>query len=104
MLVCTQVPLPERGRLPKFRKPSMVDWSDCNMLRMRAQATHRRCSSAFETCQLRPFAYPGKAQNLPEHKARPLLAHLRVPVSKRPANGDAKAHSSHPERSRCIRS
>ena len=70
----------------------------------RVQATHRRCSSAFETCQLEPFAYPGKAQNLPEHKAGRLLAHLRIPVSKRPANGDAKAHSSHPERSRCISS
>src|SRR5829696_2642804 len=70
----------------------------------RVQATHRRCSSAFETCQPKSFAYPGKAHNLPEHKAGRLLAHLRIPVSKRPANGEAKAHSSHPERSRCINS
>jgi hypothetical protein len=72
------------------------------MLRMLAQSTHRRCSPAFETCQLKPFAYPGKAQILPEHEAWSFTGPLSVPASKRPADGVAKVHSSHPERSRCM--
>ena len=103
MLMYTRVRFPERGRHPKFRRPSVVAGRIATC-RACAQSTHRRCSSASETCQLKPFAYPAKAQYLPEHKARSLLAHLRIPVSKRLANVDAEAHSSHPERSRCIRS
>jgi hypothetical protein len=50
------------------------------------------------------FRVPGQGAKPARAQSRPLLAHLRMPVSKRPANGDAKAHSSHPERSRCISS
>jgi hypothetical protein len=37
---------------------------NCNMLRMRVQATYQRCSSAFSICRSKRFAYPGKAQIL----------------------------------------
>jgi hypothetical protein len=52
----------------------------------------------------RTFRVPRQGAKPARAQSGPLLAHLRILVSKRPANGDAKAHSSHPERSRCISS
>src|SRR5215211_9028804 len=52
----------------------------------------------------RTFRVPRQGAKPARAQSGPLLAHLRITVSKRPANGDAKAHSSHPERSRCISS
>src|SRR5919107_4176896 len=90
-------------RLATFRKPSVVAGRIATCCAC-AQSTHRRCSSAFETCQLTPCAYSGKAQILPEYEAGPFTGPLSVPVSKPPADGVAKVHSSHPERSRCMSS
>jgi hypothetical protein len=52
----------------------------------------------------RTFRVPRQGAKPARAQSGPLLAHLRIPVSKRPANGDAKAHSSHPEMSRWISS